>query len=75
MEDFVKFIPLLIPLLVIQLGVVVFCVADIAKKKKTKNLSPALWTLITIALMSSFVGPILYLIFGRAEASAADDDI
>jgi hypothetical protein len=75
MEDFVKFIPFLIPLFVIQLGLVIFCIVDILKKKKTKNLSPAIWIVLTLVLMNTFIGPVLYLIFGRAEAEQNDDDI
>ena len=67
MEDFVKFIPLIIPLVLIQLGFVAFCVVDILKKKKTKNLTPAIWIVITIALMNTFIGPVLYIIFGRKD--------
>lgn len=73
MENFLKFLPLIIPLCVIQLGFVIFCAADILKKKKTKTLSPAVWILITVVLMNTFIGPVLYIIFGRAETSADDD--
>ncbi|MCL1793311.1 MAG: PLDc N-terminal domain-containing protein [Oscillospiraceae bacterium] len=69
MEEFVKFLPLVIPLAAIQFGFVIFCVVDILKKKATKNLSPAVWIVITVALMNTFIGPILYIIFGRAETS------
>jgi predicted RND superfamily exporter protein len=75
MEDFVKFLPLLIPLALIQLGFVAFCVIDILKKKKTKSLSPVIWILIAVVLMNTFVGPVLYIIFGRSEAAEEDDDI
>lgn len=73
MDDFLKFIPFIIPLVVIQLGFVIFCVFDIQKKKKTKNLSPVIWILLVVVLMNTFIGPVLYIIFGRAENSADDD--
>ena len=74
MEDFVKFIPLLIPLVAIQLGFVAFCVVDIIKRKKTKNLNPAAWIALTIILMNSFIGPVLYIIFGRASEESEEDE-
>ncbi|MCL2813785.1 MAG: PLDc N-terminal domain-containing protein [Oscillospiraceae bacterium] len=73
MDDFLKFIPFIIPLVVIQLGFVIFCVFDIQKKKKTKNLSPVIWILLVVVLMNTFIGPVLYIIFGKAENSADDD--
>jgi len=79
MEDLLKYLPFIIPLLVIELGLLVFVIVDIIRKKKTKNLKPWIWVLIAVCLSSTFIGPVLYIIFGRAEveieADAGDDDI
>ena len=72
--DIVKLIPFLIPLLVIELGLIIFVIVDIIKKKKTKNLNPLIWILISVLLSSTFIGPVLYIIFGRTEAEVKDDD-
>ena len=63
-------LPVLIPLAIVQFGLLVFAAVDIAKKRKTKNLNPIIWVLI-ICLVN-MVGPILYLILGRAEDSGGD---
>ena len=62
---------LLLPLIIIQLGLLLFAVIDLAKKKKTKNLSPTAWILI-ICLVNT-IGPVLYLILGRADESDPDN--
>lgn len=74
MEDFIKYIPFLIPLLIIEFGLVIFVIVDIIKKKKTKNLNPLIWILISVCLSSTFIGPVLYIIFGRAESEVKNDD-
>ncbi|MCL1858506.1 MAG: PLDc N-terminal domain-containing protein [Oscillospiraceae bacterium] len=73
-DKLIPFIPFLIPLLIIELGLVIFVIADIIKKKKTKNLNPLIWIAISVLLMSTFIGPVLYIIFGRAEAEITDDN-
>ena len=75
MDELIKYLPFIIPLLLIEFGFLAFVIIDIARKKKTKNLSPLIWILISVFLSSTFIGPVLYLIFGRADAAAADDDI
>ena len=67
----IKYLPLLLPLILLELGLMVFAIVDIARKKKTKNLSPLIW--IIIILCVNTIGSIIYLIFGRAEAEVKDD--
>ena len=73
LTELLKYLPFLIPLAVIEVGLLVFVIIDIARKRKTKALPPLLWILISICL--STIGPILYIIFGRAEKTYSDDDI
>ena len=77
-EDFeflFKLIPFLIPLIIIQLGLMIFAIVDIAKKNKTKTLTPMIWIIISVVLSNMGIGPVLYLILGRAEKTYDDDDI
>ena len=67
-----QYLPFIIPLLLVELGLLIFVIVDIARKKKTKNLSPIFW--IIIALCVNTIGPILYIIFGRAEKTYDNDD-
>jgi len=73
MDEFMKYIPFLIPLVIIQFGVVAFAIIDIVKKKQTKNLNPLVWIVLSIALSSLCLGAILYFIIGRADAAVSDD--
>jgi len=75
MDIIIKYIPFIIPLLILEFGLLAFVIIDIAKKRKTKNLNPLIWILISVFLCSTFIGPVLYLIFGRAEPEADEDDI
>ena len=73
MDEFMKYIPFLIPLVIIQFGVVAFAIIDIVKKKQTKNLNPLVWIVLSVALSSLCLGAILYFIIGRADAAVSDD--
>ena len=53
------------PVLALQLIVQLIAIIDIARKKKTRNLTPAIW--IVIIMLGEILGPIVYFIVGRAE--------
>lgn len=53
------------PLIVIQLGLQIYAIIDIIRRKKTRNLSVPVW--IIIVIFGEIIGSILYLLFGRAE--------
>ena len=73
-DVFMRWLPLLLPLIIIQYSVLIFVIVDIARKKRTKNLSPLIWIIIALALSNLCMGSILYLIFGRAEKTFDDND-
>lgn len=60
-----EIIKLIWPIIVIQLALQIYCVVDVVKKKKTKNLSTTAW--ILIILLGEILGGIVYLLYGRAE--------
>lgn len=64
MQDLMKYLPLLIPVLLVELGLIIFSLVDLARREKTKG-PKWVWALV-ILLVSTF-GPIIYLIFGRDE--------
>jgi len=72
-ELLIKLIPFLIPLVLLQFGLMLFAIIDIARKQKTKTLSPVVWVIISVCI--NMIGPVLYLIFGRTEKTYDDDDI
>lgn len=55
---------LIIPLLLLQLGLMLFCLQKIIREG-TRNLSKALWILIVVFI--NLLGPVMYLFLGRNE--------
>lgn len=53
------------PLVLIQVGLQIYALIDLFKKKKTKNLSVLVWAIIII--LGEILGAAAYLLFGRAE--------
>jgi len=60
-----KYWPLIIPLVVIQLGLMVFALRDLIKREKVKGGNKVVWTLIIV--LGELIGPVVYLIFGRED--------
>ncbi len=58
-------LPFLIPLLVIELGLMVFALIDLAKRKVVKGGQKWPWVLVIVLL--GIVGPIFYLLVGREQ--------
>ena len=54
-----------IPLLVIQVGLIVWALVDLVKRERVKGGSKIVWVLVI--LIFEFIGPILYLAWGREE--------
>ena len=61
-----ELLPFLIPLLVVQLGLLAYTLHHILTHKTYKRGSRTMWLIITIAMMN-FVGPILYFLFGKED--------
>lgn len=58
------YIPLLIPIILIQLGLVIAALVDLIRRPKVKGPK---WMWIVIILFVNFIGPILYFVIGREE--------
>ena len=61
-----ELLPFLIPLLVVQLGLLADTLHHILTHKTYKRGSRTMWLVVTIAMMN-FVGPILYFLFGKED--------
>jgi len=61
----VEILKLLWPIILIQFVVQIFAIVDVARRKKTRNLTSAAW--IVIIVVGEIVGPIVYFLIGRAE--------
>jgi len=64
--------PVLIPLVIIQIGFFLFAAIDIGRKKQTRTLSPIIWVIIICCVNT--IGPVLYFIFGRSDSIAEEDE-
>lgn len=62
-----EFLPFLIPLIVIEFGLLIFTLHHILTHDTYKRGNRTMWLIITIVLMN-FVGPILYFVFGKEDA-------
>jgi len=56
-------VAVLIPLLLIQVGLIVWALVDLAKRERVKGGSKVVWVLVILLL--EFIGPIFYLAWGR----------
>ncbi len=63
--DFMSILPLLIPLVLIQLVLAIICLVDLARREKVKGLPKWAWAIIIV--LGELLGPAIYLIVGRAE--------
>ncbi len=64
MDKIRELLPYLIPIIVLQLGLMIFALVDLVRREKTKG-PKWLWALIIVFV--NLIGPILYFILGREE--------
>ncbi len=68
LENITEFLPLLIPLIIAQLAAVGYTLYHIFTHPIYKRGSRALWVVLSIVLMNTFIGPILYFLFGKEDS-------
>lgn len=66
MGNLTEYLPFLIPLVLVELGLFVYALVHILKHDHYKTGNRTMW-LIVIILLMNLIGPILYLILGREE--------
>ncbi|HUS93693.1 MAG TPA: PLD nuclease N-terminal domain-containing protein [Patescibacteria group bacterium] len=59
------YIPLLIPIILIQLGLMIAALVDLIRRPKVNGPK---WMWVLIILIVNFIGPIIYFVVGREEA-------
>jgi hypothetical protein len=64
MEEFLKYLPLIIPLLLIQFALMIFALIDLAKREKTRGPK---WLWVLIIVFGELLGPIIYFVAGRTD--------
>ena len=66
MEELQQYLPLLIPLFLIELVLLVAALVDLIRRDRVNYVPKWGWALII--LLINFIGPIVYLIIGREES-------
>ena len=64
MEAIREYIPYLIPIIVLQLGLLVFALIDLARRPKANGPK---WLWVIIIVLINIIGPIVYFLVGRRE--------
>ncbi len=67
MGEIKDILPFLIPLVIVQFGLLFYTIHHILTHQTYKRGSRAVWLLITIIGME-FIGPILYFLLGKEDA-------
>lgn len=65
MDSFARFIPFLIPIVILQLGLQVYCIFKLVKDKVIEPNKRIIWLLVVI--FGQLLGSIAYLLFGRSK--------
>jgi len=65
MEDLFKYLPFLIPVIVIQLGLMIAALVHIFRHKTYRVGNRALW--VVVCLFVNIIGPILYFTIGKGD--------
>lgn len=65
MENISQYIPFLIPIAIIEIGLALAAVIHILKHRSFRFGNTALWLVIVIVF--GIIGPILYFTFGRGD--------
>ncbi|NOZ73091.1 MAG: PLDc_N domain-containing protein [Chloroflexi bacterium] len=64
MENLRSLIPFLIPIVLLELGLMLFALLDLRRRVRTKGPKWA-WALVIIFV--NLLGPLIYFLFGREE--------
>lgn len=64
LDQLMKLLPLLIPLFLIQLGLMIAALVDLIKRERTKGPK---WMWIIIVVFVNMIGPIVYFVVGRED--------
>ena len=67
MNNMNELLPFLIPLIVVEFGLLLYTLRHILTHKNYKRGSRTLWLIVVIIGMN-FVGPVLYFILGKEDA-------
>lgn len=62
--QFKQYIPLLIPVILIELGLMIAALVDLVRREQTRGPK---WVWALVIVLVNFIGPIIYFVAGRKE--------
>lgn len=66
MNEIIEYLPFIIPLIIAELGLLIYTIHHILTHQNYKHGSRVLWLIVAIVGMQ-FIGPILYFLIGRED--------
>jgi hypothetical protein len=63
--ELLRLLPLLAPLVVIQLALIILGLVDLVRRERTRGPK---WAWALVIVLFSLIGPIVYFLLGREEA-------
>ena len=64
MEELGDLIPLLIPIILVEIVLIVIALVDLIRRERTRGPK---WVWVLVILFFNLIGPIIYLLVGREE--------
>jgi hypothetical protein len=64
MEIIKQYLPLLIPVVLIELALLIIALVDLIRREKTRGPK---WVWVLVIVLINFIGPIVYFITGRTD--------
>jgi hypothetical protein len=64
MEIIKQYLPLLIPVILIQYGLMITALVDLIRRPQTRGPK---WVWLLVVVLFNFIGPIVYFVAGRKE--------
>ena len=64
MELIKQYLPLLIPVVLIELGLMVTALVDLIRRAQTRGPK---WVWVLVIVLINFIGPIIYFVAGRKD--------
>lgn len=65
MQNLTEYLPILIPLFILQLILLVTAIIHLVKNDRLTQQNKIIWALVIVFV--NIIGPIIYLIFGRKD--------
>ena len=64
MENLRELIPFLIPIVIIQLGLMIWALVDLVRRERTRGPK---WAWALVIILVNLIGPLVYFVAGRED--------